>query len=191
MKVVGGSVQLEVGGYSALQRALSDWKVDGKSIGGIHSWDEKTVFVIDSLTFLGEACMHETLRMSGHLGARPTQPEWGTAIDMQESVIEMLYNPAVRCNIVVTSHLRSVADETQNNQERLFPMALGKKLPKMLARYFNNVVLLRKKGSGTNVSRELITTATLETDLKVSKPSKVPPVMEPDLGKLFKLLQTA
>ena len=42
---------------------------------------------------------------------------------------------------------------------------------------------------GAKVTRELHTSATFDIDLKVSKPSVVPTVMEPDLGKLFALLK--
>lgn len=190
-KVLAGKLLPEVNGYQRFISCLSDWKVGGTSIGGLHSWDAGTTFVVDSLTFLGEACMHEVLKLTNHIGQRPTQPEWGSAIDLQESVIEMLYNPAVKCNVVVMAHLMSVDDETSGGMAKLMPSALGKKFPKKIARYFNNVVLLQKKGSGAAVTREIVTTATHNTDLKVSKPSMIAPIEPPDLGALFKKLRGA
>ena len=70
-----------------------------------------------------------------------------------------------------------------------FPSAIGKKLPPKIGRYFNSVIQIRKSGMGANVKRELYTSATTDIDLKVSKPSLVPPVLAPDLAKLFELLK--
>lgn len=188
--LTGGKATAQPKGIKDFISALSKWREGDEDLGNIYSWGPKDVFVIDSLTFLGNACMNEALSLSGHLGQRPTQPDWGAAIDQQESIIEMLYNPAVKCNVVITSHLAPISGDAAETGgvTRMFPSALGKKLPTKISRYFNNVVLIRKSGSGEKVRREFVTTATTDTDLKAAKPSKVPAIMEPDLGKLFQAL---
>ena len=84
---------------------------------------------------------------------------------------------------------RSQGDDASGGAQKAFPSALGKKLPPKIARYFSTVALVKKNVMGTKVTRELHTSATFDIDLKVSKPSVVPTVMEPDLGKLFALLK--
>ncbi len=188
--IAAGKATVQPRGIPDFINALGSWKEGNENLGSIHTWGPKDVAIIDSLTFLGNACLNEALRISNHLGQRPTMPDWGTAIDQQESIIEMLYNPAVKCHVIVTSHLTPIGTNAPEagGVTKLFPSALGSKFPPKIGRYFNNVVLLRKTGHGAAVKRELVTTATVDTDLKVSKPSKVPPVLEPNLAKLFELL---
>ena len=181
---LGGSLVPQVKSYTDFTKYISKWKIATGDIGGLHDWDSNTTFVIDSLSFLGEACMRQALLLAAHLGQRPTQPDWGTAMDMLESVIEMLYNPAVKCNVIVTAHLSDM-DEFGKR----LPNVLGRKLAPKLGRYFNNVVLLEKKTSGNASTRVLQTVSALGADLKVSKPSKVSSSFEPDLDKLFTILK--
>lgn len=178
-------------GWQEFIRATRDWTEDGKSLGNLYSWGPSDVFVIDSLTFMGNTIFNYVLQLAGRSGQRPQLQDYGAAIDSQEALIETLYNPAVRCNIVVTSHIQVQGDELAGGVKKGFPSALGTKLPPKLGRYFNNVVLVQKSGSGNNVKREILTTATHQIDLKVSKPSKIPATMEPDLNKLFQLLKSS
>lgn len=187
-RLLAGSITPEATGFTNFVNAMNDWKEDGKSIGGIYTWGPKDVFVVDSLTFLGNAIQNHVMKLANRAGQKPQIQDFGAAIDAQESVIETLYNPAVQCNIVVTAHLNMTKDELQGGVQKAMPSALGQKLPAKIARYFNNVVLIEKTGTGAKVERKLVTTATHTTNLKVSKPSTVPPVMEPDLAKLFDLL---
>ena len=188
--IVSGQVMQTAEAMKKFSAALGKWPdPKGEGLGNLYSWGDNDVFVVDSLTFLGEACMRETLSLTGHLGQRPSQPEWGTAIDKQESVIEMLYNPAVKCNVIVTSHMRSGKATELGGVGKLFPSALGAQLPQKIGRYFNNIVQVVKTGSGDKVQRKFITTATQDMDLKTSKPSTITAEMEPDLAKLFKALK--
>jgi hypothetical protein len=187
--VQGGVASIRPKGVDDFIASISNWKEGEESLGNIYSWTTKDILIIDSLTFLGNACMNKALQLSGHLGQRPTIPDWGAAIDQQESIIELLYNPAVKCNVIITSHLRPLAAPEEGSIQRLYPSALGRLLPTKISRYFNNVVLVRRVGSGEKVRRELVTSVTADIELKVSKPSKIPAVMEQDLAKLFQLLQ--
>ena len=187
--LMSGKMLPQASGFAEFTVAMGDWKEDGKSMGGIYSWGDKDVFVIDSLTLLGNAIMNQVLQLSGKAGQKPSLPDFGNAVDTQEAVIETIYNPAVKCNIVVTAHLQRQGDDASGGAQKAFPSALGKKLPPKIGRYFNTTVLIKKTGMGAKVIRELHTSATFDIDLKVSKPSVVPTVMEPDLGKLFALLK--
>lgn len=187
--LLGGQMRPEAKGYTNFINAMADWKEDGKSLGSIYTWGENDIFVIDSLTFLGNSIMNHVLALSGRGGQKPQLQDYGAAVDTQEAVIETLYNPAVKCNVIVTAHLMYMGDETAGGVNKAFPSAIGRKLPPKISRYFNNVVQIQKSGMGANVKFELQTTATHDTDLKVSKPSLIKPVMPADLGELFKLLR--
>jgi hypothetical protein len=176
-------------GFQDFVSSMGNWMEDGKSLGNIYSWGAKDVFVIDSLTFLGNMIMAHVLQLSGRAGQKPQIQDFGSAVDSQESIIETLYNPAVRCNVVVTAHLNPQSDDMQGGVTKMFPSALGKKLPTKIGRYFNTIVQVQKTGIGDKVKRELLTSNSHMTALKVPKPGKVPGVMEPDLNKLFDLLK--
>lgn len=189
-RLLDGKFLPEATGMKNFVAAMNDWKEDGKSLGGIYSWGPDVVFVVDSLTFLGNACMNYVLALDGKAGKKPEIQHFGSAVDMQENVIETLYNPAVQCNVVVTSHLVPQADDMQGGLVKHMPSALGKKLPPKIPRYFNNVVLVEKRGTGAQSKRVLHTASTALADLKVAKPSEVPAVLEPpDLGRLFQILR--
>lgn len=187
--IAAGRMTPQANGFSDFTKAMGDWTEDGKSLGGIYTWTENDVFVIDSLTFLGNMIMNYVLQLAGRAGQKPQLQDFGAAVDTQESVIETLYNPAVRCNVIVTSHIQRQEDASMGGIQKGFPSAIGKKLPPKIGRYFNSVIQIRKSGMGANVKRELYTSATTDIDLKVSKPSLIPPVLAPDLAKLFELLK--
>lgn len=175
-------------GFSDYVNNMNDWKEDGQSLGGIYSWGSDVCFITDSLTFMGNCALNYQLKLVNRLGAKPQIQDFGAAIDLQETTLETLYNPAVKCHIIVTAHLVSLVDDTQGNVTKLFPSGLGKKFPPKIGRYFNNVVMIEKVGMGKTVKRQLQTTGTHNVDLKVSKPSKISPIFEPDLLKLFEIL---
>lgn len=187
--IIAGKMLPTATGYNQFVQDLGDWKEDGKSLGGIYSWSEKDVFVIDSLTFLGNMIFNHVMQLASRLGQKPQIQDFGNAMDSQEFIIETLYNPAVKCNVLVLSHIQYQGDEANASLQKGVASALGKKLAPKIPRYFNNVIQVVKSGSGNNVKREIHTAATFDVDLKVSKPSKVPPVMEADLSKLFSLLK--
>lgn len=189
MNIAGGSLSPQATGYSDFTKAMGNWMEDGKSMGGIYSWTENDVFVIDSLTFLGNMIMNYVLQLAGRVGQKPQLQDFGAAVDSQEAIIETLYNPAVKCNVIVTAHIQRQEDGAAGNVMKGFPSAIGKKLPPKIGRYFNSMVQIKKTGFGANVKREIYTTATTDIDLKVAKPSLIPPVLPPDLGDLFKRLK--
>lgn len=188
-QIIGNQLRPTASGFQQFVIDMGDWKEEGKSVGNIYTWKETDIFIIDSFTFLGNMISNQVLQLAGRLGQKAQLQDYGNAMDAQESILETLYNPAVQCNVIVTSHIQYQGDEANPSQQKGVPSAIGKKLGPKVARYFNNVVQVVKSGTGSNVKREIYTAATYNMDLKVSKPSKVPPVMEADLSKLFTLLR--
>lgn len=174
--------------WSDMMKALGDWKEDGKSLGNITTWGSNDVFVLDSLTIASDRAMDEALKMGGRLGQRPQIQDYAAAMDSIQSLLELAYSMACKCNVVMNAHLQYLNDE-QSGTRKAFPNVIGQRLAPKVPRYFNNMVLLTKTPMGAGVRRQLETSSTFTMDLKVSKPGKVPLKMEPDLAKLFVLLQ--
>ena len=108
---------------------------------------------------------------------------------MQEGMLEMLYSDAVKCNVVITSHITFGEDTANPGIQRGFPSALGTKLPPKVGSYFNSIVAVEKQSFGSAITRTLRTQATHNMELKNSKPSVIPVSMEPDLAKFFAYLK--
>ena len=157
------------------------------NMGGVKQWGPQDVLVIDSLTFLGKACMNHVLALNGHLGQRPTMPDWGDAIAMQENMLAMLYSDTVKCNVVITAHLAFQDDTGLGGGQKGYPSALGSKLPPKVGRYFNSVVLVEsqpqlgvgKDGRPNPPLRQLRTQSTPRIELKTPNPT-IPPTLPID-----------
>jgi hypothetical protein len=167
-----------------------DWK-DEVSYGNIYKWTDKDVLVIDSLTMLCEAIEQQVLYLNQRLVGKDGAPgrlqiqDYLTAQEILHGMFQMLCSPAVPCHVVVIAHLRQL--EEASSGMKWFPQATGKKISPLIGRYFNNVVQTIRTANG---ELKFATQATSFADMKISKPSKVPAEMPPDLGKLFSLLRS-
>lgn len=191
MDRIRGIGALPVGGVKSIvsfQDNLLRWTEDGKSMGGIYDWGPDTVAVIDSLTFLAVAAERHAQSLNNQLGQRLSLPARGAAQDTLEAILAMLYSEEVRCHVVVIGHYKKGSDDLQGGV-KWSVQTTGSALDAKVPRYFNDVVALSKEGSGAKVKRILHTVALPMADLKVSRPSLIPPQMEPNLTKLFELLQ--
>ena len=155
MKGVNGKV-IPKGAPSAAPKflaALDKWD-DGSSI---YQWGQETVFCLDSMTFYGLACLRHKLAEVGRLLEAPWQSDWGDAMKILEDTLALLYADAVKCHVIVTSHIAYL--EREGEPVAGFPTALGQKLPPKVPRYFNTVFRARSKTVGTKTSRVLVTQA--------------------------------
>lgn len=177
------------GAFRDFANMLEDWKeTDGTSFGGVHTWGEDTVVVVDTITFMGQAALHDTLKRSGKaLSAQPTQPDWGDAMRNVENVIDFLTSDNVKCNLVCTAHLQYYEDGN-GVRAKQYPNVIGNKLAPKLGRYFNSVVRIDVKGSGTNIQRVFRTASDMKMDLKVAR-TDIPVEVDADLAKLFTMMQ--
>lgn len=154
-------------------KLLDDWTDPntGESFGPIADWTSDRVVVIDSLTFMGAAALRYVLRMNGRSGQHPQIQDWGQAMEMQEGMLQLLYSDDVKCNVIVNAHLTYIGDESD---ARGYPAALGSKLPPKIGRYFNNLVMLRTRGSGQSQKRFIRTVSEGRVELKNEAPQTVP-----------------
>ncbi len=200
MKAVGG--KLVPNKATVWQRAiklLDNWKVEEKQadgtmkvfedLGPISTWGERDVLVIDSLTFLCNAAMNFVLSMNARLGQQPHQSDWYAGQQMVESLLQMLYDENVKCNVIVIAHVTYIGED--NGPQKGYPASLGKALSPKIGRYFNTVVMAKASGSGTGVKRKIVTNSIPMVELKTSAPTKVKPEYDLDKGlaEIFKDLR--
>lgn len=160
-------------------KLLNDW---GEGDGGIASWDENYWLFIDSNTALGEAALRNSLQLASRLNRRPEQSDWGDAINRVGLLYENLTAPDIRCNVVIISHVRYLADREAGEDSKgkpreydALPNALGQKMPQEIGRYFNNIWEARTEGVGAGMSRKIFTRPQGRLELKTSSPGTVKP----------------
>lgn len=146
---------------------LDNWP----DLGPTREFGPNDIVVLDSLTFLGEAIMRYVLSMNGKHGttwdpkAGPTEPNWGSAIGLQEDFLALLTSN-LKCHLIVTAHLKTIQ---RNGMDVPVPSALGQKLPPNVATYFNHALLAQSKSG----QRKLLTDTQGLLELKTAAPGLV------------------
>lgn len=169
-------------------KCLDEWPGEGRP----DSWGSDTILVLDSLTFLGDAIFRYVLSANGKHGAStdpkagPTEPNWGSAINLQEDFLALLTSN-LKCHVIVTAHLKDVERGGINVP---MPSALGKKLPPSVSTYFNHTLLVQTKGSGAAARRTIHTNTQGLIELKSAAPKSVQAEypIETGLADYFKAL---
>jgi len=152
---------------------LNDWKTDTAKFGPLVTWTPNDILVIDSLTMLCTAALNFVLSMNARLGQQPHQSDWYTGQQMIEALLQMLYDDAVKCNVIVNCHITYVGEE--NGPQHGYPAALGKALPPKIGRYFNTTLMARTTGVGSNQKRKILTRTSGTVELKNTAPMAVLP----------------
>lgn len=164
---------------------LTNWKTETADFGPLETWTNNDVLVIDSLTMLSTAAMNLVLMMNNRLGGRVEQSDWYVGQQMIEGLCQMLYDEAVKCNVVVTSHITFIGPE---NNERGYPNTLGKSLPPKIGRYFNTILMAKTSGQGSGQKRRILTRTSGQVELKNTAPLNVKEEypLETGLAEYFK-----
>ena len=181
-------------------KALDSWKDEDDDFGPLTSWTEKDVLVIDSLSMLSNAALNFHLAMNAALGSVRTQNEGRRDIGVTQNLIRdllsKLYDDAVKCNVIVISHITMVSDvgaapkvengELQGSLTMGYPSAIGRALSPHIPRYFNSMLVARTIGAGSGTRHKLCTTSQMvggQTILaKTSAPLKVKPEYDLSTG---------
>lgn len=150
---------------------LVNWDTPSAKLGPLVSWGPQDVLVIDSLTMLSNAALQFVLSMNARLGQQPHQSDWYTGQQMIESLLQMLYDDGVACNVIVISHITYIGEE--NGPVHGYPNTLGRALPPKVGRYFNSCLMARTTGTGTNMKRKILTTNSGVVELKNTAPLRV------------------
>lgn len=192
-RLVGGKLIRDGKGFSDAMKALDKWP-DGSKLS---DWGPDTVFVIDSWSTLGELSMSNTQRINGSLGERPTLPQWGSAIDDMKAVLNGVMSEAVRCNVIIITHITYVTKEAEEGLKRdtqgaaeshPYPNALGSKFPTEMGKYFNTILGYKIQGSGPATRRTITTEPIGQLGIKTSIPlsAKKSYPIETGLADFFK-----
>lgn len=198
--------------YARALAQLNDWKTTDEngaeiSLGNAADWGNDTFLVIDSLTALGEAAMRRTLSLQSRSVFNRRIQDWGTAAAEQQGFVELVTSNAVKCNVIVTSHLKVIApkevapgDEKNVGAEaaalnlelrqraaeiiptKLFPSALGQGLPMSIAQFFPVALLYETVFVGEKEKRIIRTQPSPAVDVKL--PASLPATLPVDTGLL-------
>ena len=175
--------------WQRLMGLLDNWKTESAELGPISEWTDKDVLIIDSLTTLSTAAMNFVLSMNNRLGQPPQQSDWYAGQQLVESLLQMLYDEGVGCNVIMICHIVYIGED--NGPQRGYPASLGKALSPKIGRYFNSALMARSSGIGSNVKRRIITQPTALVELKNSSPFGVQPEypLESGLADYFRDLR--
>ena len=154
---------------------LDCWKDEDLDLGHISTWGPQDILDIDSFSTLAMCAYYFSQAMNNRLGARDSgydyQRDVGEAQSQLRRLLELLFDSAIACNIIITSHITWV-DESQGVASRPrdsstgeimlslpdgYPSAIGRALSPQMGKYFNNVFIVRSDGSGSAVRRTIST----------------------------------
>ena len=163
------------------------WKTDTEDFGHISGWDSDTVLVLDSITFMADAIRHKVLADDGiKISGRTTTPQWGDTLRLLEARLGILTSASYKCNLVITALPIPITDDA--DVTRFYPKACTKNFSvNGISTYFNDVIAIKSRRNGQKYFR---TVSDNRMELKNSASDKVPAEMDPDLAKLFELLQS-
>lgn len=186
-----GPFTVKVDSFGRGLSMLNNWVDGAQSFGGIHSWGPDRVLVFDSLTMMGNAAMRAEISMRGKTDLKPRSEKGyadpreiiGDAANDLEGLFAAIYDDKIRCHVVLLSHIRELG--TKDNPIN-FPSAVGATLPKVLGRYFNTLIGMKKIGTNRVFTTE---DAILTTKCPVKLPLTLP--ISNGLATIFKAILSA
>lgn len=137
---------------------LNKWD-DGTTLA---DWDNKTIFVLDTLTSAGRAAFHWAKGMNP--SSKDPRQWYAAAQDSLKTLLELLTSPDFKCHILVLSHIDLI--ERDDGSMKGYASSLGKALGPQIAKVFPTLIMAETRGSGKNVKRTIVTRPTNLVDLK-------------------------
>lgn len=149
--------------------------------------DDRTIFVLDSLSAFGKAAYEWAI------GMNPTSKDprqwYFSAQQAVENVIALVTGIDFKMNVIIISHVNY--KEFTDGTVKGYANAIGSALGPTISKYFNTLVLAESIGSGKNVKRKIKTLPTGVIDLKVAMPDLDPELpLETGLATIFEKLKT-
>jgi hypothetical protein len=170
-------------GWSKTTDILSEWKEKDINLGSIMSWGSDVILSIDTLGTLADLAYFHTQALNGRLGARQEgfdyQRDVGGAQGLLRNLIQTLFHPDIKCNVLINAHIIYV-DESKGSfsaptLESIsdpigYPQAVGRALSPIVGKWFNNVFIIEKSGSGITSKSDILTTPSKNVAAKTSLP---------------------
>jgi len=140
----------EATAWTRAMALLNNWETKSEKLGPPRDWGRETLFVCDTITGLGDACLG-----FAHMGPEKIEDHWravGAGMTHQSYYIQLL--KAMRCHVIVFSHIRfmggggkttivdkhgqvSYKEVDSRVDGTAYPSALGQQLPPSIGRHFN------------------------------------------------------
>lgn len=167
--------------YTKAVLAMDKWE-DGTTPA---TWGPEYIFVMDSLTFLGNAAF--AWKEALNPGVKDPRQIFYSAQQAVEDVLAAVTSPEFNTNVIMTSHLKW--QERQDGSVKAFPSSIGGALGPKIPTYFNSLVLAETVGTGASVKRQIRTAPTTFLDLKNPAEISAPLPIETGLADFFKAAQ--
>lgn len=170
--------------YVEATKLMTEWSDGTQPCEG----GENEVFVIDSLTALGNSALEWARRQNPT--AKDKRQWFFTAQLSIEHIIGMLTSEAFHANVIVITHINY--KELQEGKEKGYPNAVGSALGPKIPKYFNTMVQAQVEGFGKTMRRTISTVPTEILDLKNPTPFRIEEnyPLGDGLAELFKKLKT-
>jgi hypothetical protein len=183
---------------------LKEWKDDEKNWGGIMDWDSNTVLDYDTMSTLAEMAKYWVQDLNGRLGSLIDEHgrDTGGAQEMIMRLMNKLTNDAVKCNIIVTGHIRRIdmsADVPQNLEARIrekkaiephgFPAVIGQAVGPYIGKKFNDLFIVKRDGDRRDSERRIYSVPVDNTDAKNSVWLEDSYSLETGLAEIFARLR--
>lgn len=158
--------------FKKAMELLNKWS-DGTVPG---EWGPDHIFVLDSLTFLGDSAFNWAQSMNP--GAKDPRQWFYIAQKAVEDVIGLLTSESFRTNVIIICHVSwsERTDVAGITTTRGYPASIGKALDTTIPTYFDNMVLAQASSS-VPPKRTIQTVPTTMVDLK--NPASFDPAMHP------------
>ena len=165
--------------YIGAVNLMNKWSDDTSP----QAWGEDTIFVLDTMTALGNAAYEWAKSMNP--AAKEPRTWFYVAQQSIEMIIAMLTGADFKTNVIVISHI--AYKEFQEGVTKGYASSVGSALGPKLQKYFNTVICAESVGAGKNVKRRFKTVPTGMVDLKTPVPFKIETEvpLETGLAELF------
>jgi hypothetical protein len=140
-RLVGGRVgTARAASFQRAMDALDKGGPDywGADIPPIKDWTSHDICVLDTLTMAGRASLQMVMVANGAGLKAPEIQHYGLAMDNIEKLVQMLMSSVTPCHVIINTHITGVEGDA-----RLYPAALGSKLPPNIGKYVDNMIGLR------------------------------------------------
>lgn len=170
---------------------ISDGSDETYNLGNIATWGTDTICVIDSLGLAAEAALRYNRQVNGNQFSNHIhQEDYGQAMDRILGMIQMITSNAVKCHLIVNSHI-TFSDDEMSGVKQGFPRTIGSKLSPKIAGYFNSLILTTAVASKSDTKRVFLTNSEVGFGLKLpvlpgTVPNRLP--LENGLATLFETL---
>lgn len=141
-------------------------------------WGQDTIFVLDTLTKLGDASFHWARGMNSD--SRDPRQWYAAAQSAVKGMLDLLTSPAFGPHVLVLSHVQ--IQDMKDGSQQGFATSIGKALGPQIPATFPTFILAEKKVMGTKATRQIRLEQNQLLDLKNPKPFKLPAVLPLETG---------